>query len=51
MPSERATCRTLSTGTPGMLISIALPFLCWLSLATPRLTTAERSAASVKLTS
>ena len=27
MPSERATCRTLSTGTPGMLISIALPFL------------------------
>jgi len=38
MPSERATCRTLSTGTPDMLMSVA--FMCWLSPATPRLTLA-----------
>ena len=43
MPSERATWRTLNTGTPGMLMSIALPFMCWLSLATPRLTLASQA--------
>jgi hypothetical protein len=31
----------LNTGTPGMLMSIALPYMCWLSVATPRLTLAS----------
>ena len=33
----------LEHGTPGMLMSIALPFMCWLSLATPRLTLASQA--------
>ena len=36
----------LPTGTPGKRISMALPLMCWLSLATPRLTLASQALLS-----
>ena len=41
--TRKLTARIRETGMPAKRMSMALPFMCWLSLATPRLTLASQA--------